>query len=379
MKIVAAVYSHPEYYPPTLNAINILSNHVEKIEIISRNVKEDEIVFPTNVRLRKSGHFKMIRKTETASYFWKLKSFIHFTIKFYKSISKNSPDWVIAYDPIPLLSYRIISFFLLKKPKLWYHNHDVLEISKLKKYSISWFAHKTEQNLFNKIDLFSLPSEEREIFFPINKLKGTYFFLPNYPSIANLSKFFKTLEESKPIKLIYQGHIGEGHGLVEIIDYLKTQTDLLFFLTIIGNFDEHFKNTLEQLINKFNLSDSIKIYPAVPYSKLEKITQSHHIGLAIHEPINLAFKTAATSSNKIYEYVCCGLPVLLYDHITYKQKIGNRDWAFFTDLSYQSIDININNMIENYEKNSKASIKDFEKELNFEHYFSSVISFLLAK
>ncbi|MCZ4244708.1 hypothetical protein [Pedobacter punctiformis] len=379
MKIVAAVYSHPEYYPPTLNAINVLSNHVEKIEVISRNVKENEIVFPGNVKLKKSGDFKKIRETETAGYFWKLKSFILFSIKFYQSISKTSPEWVIVYDPIPLLSYQLFRRFLRCKPKLWYHNHDVLDMIKIKKYSISWFAKKAEQNSFNQLNVFSLPSEERKQYFPLDKFNGEYFFLPNYPSLASGFKR-NYIKAPSSLKLIYQGHIGEGHGLIEIIKYLKNQkTGLNISLTLIGNRDNHFENILLNLIRELDLSDVVKIMSPVPYFNLKEITALHDIGLAIHEPVNLAFNTAATSSNKIYEYSALGLPVLLYDNIAYRKKLDRRAWAFFTDLTENSLEKNILAINGQYFNLSKSAIEDFSRDLNFENNFSKILSYLLTK
>ena len=151
-----------------------------------------------------------------------------------RRLKKTKPEWVIVYDAIPLLAFSILSRFLIKKPKLWYHNHDVLEESKLNKFSVSWFALRNEKIAFKTINLFSLPSKEREVFFPIDQLNGEYFFLPNYPLLKNSPK--KPVSTIKDItKLLYQGHIGDGHGLIELIYYLKQLDNKSLSLSIITN------------------------------------------------------------------------------------------------------------------------------------------------
>src|SRR4030095_3166989 len=106
-------------------------------------------------------------------------------------------------------SYRLIRHFIFYKPKLWYHNHDVVELSAVRKNSIGYYSVLSEKQFFNHIDLFSLPSLERLNSFPFQKLKGPHFIVPNYPSMARLgiNQIVKS-DPNKTLKLIYQGHLG---------------------------------------------------------------------------------------------------------------------------------------------------------------------------
>ena len=49
--IVIAVYSHPEHYPPTLNAIEFLSKEFKHIYVIHRNIEGFNWKYPSNVTL----------------------------------------------------------------------------------------------------------------------------------------------------------------------------------------------------------------------------------------------------------------------------------------------------------------------------------------
>ncbi|WP_231427111.1 glycosyltransferase [Pedobacter sp. Leaf250] len=378
MKILAAVYSHPDYYPPTINAINSLSQHVDEVIVLARNVKPKNVgVYNKNISIRLSGSFKSIRETEQASYLLKLKSFFIFSYALYKMLKSSKPKWFIAYDPIPLLSFKIVTYFIRKRPKIWYHNHDVLEKNRLKKYSISWFAYRNEQKNFNKLEVFTLPSLERQKHFPMNILNGKFFFLPNYPVKKNIIP--SVPKKDKTIKLIYQGHIGEGHGLVEIINYLKVQkTGLDLKLNIIGFSSEEYIKQLYDLISSLDLGEFVEILAPVNHSELMKFTAEHDIGLAIHQPINIAFKTAATSSNKIYEYISCGLPVIMINNSTYEKILGTKGWAFFTNLTNQSLDELLNYIYLNRDQISAVAKDDFQNELNFERYFSKLLPYILS-
>ncbi len=87
----------------------------------------------------------------------------HLCNKFFL-LQKHKPQWVICYDSIPLLSFRIVSkFILFKRPRVWYHNHDIID--GYHKFSVSWWAMKSEKSYFKSIDIFSLPSHERQQYF----------------------------------------------------------------------------------------------------------------------------------------------------------------------------------------------------------------------
>jgi len=382
LKIVAAVYSHPEYYPPTLNAMEQLSQHTERIVLLHRNVKPKEWHYPENVFLKSSGSFKGITATQNESVLWKLISFIRFSIDFFKVLRKEKPNWVIAYDPIPLLSYRIISFFVLKKPKIWYHNHDILELKNTRSFSVSRCAVKSEKSFFNKIDLFSLPAQERKSSFLMNNFKGKYIYLPNYPSISHSNKNHTINFKKKNIDFIFQGSISYNHGLEEIlcaIPNLNREFNKNFRLVIKGFIDKDYSEHLQNIARKNQVSESLIVIGVGPYQEVFEISANCDIGLAIHTADNLMNKTLATSSNKIYEYIAVGLPVLLYDNEHFKSHLKKRTWAFFTNITQKSIIENVGIILESYPHISQSALSDFRSELNFEHNFSSVISFLLTK
>ena len=108
-------------------------------------------------------------------------------------------------------------------------------------------------------------------------------------------------------KVIYQGTISKGHGLEEIIGILKE--NILGFeihLTLVGNSSEKYKSNLLHIAKKKNVTDKLVILNRVQYLDLPSVTKQHHVGLALHDNIGSIYSTAATASNKIYEYIALG-------------------------------------------------------------------------
>ena len=373
--ILIATYGHPEFFPPTLNAIDAIAAFTDQVTIVARNVKPNEWAYPSNTKLYLSGRFKSIRETEKMSTLWKVFSFFTFTFHFFNLLRKHKPEWVVCYDPIPLYAYRFAIFFLSRKPGLWYHNHDVYEIERVGKFSVSGRAVLSEQKYFDKIDLFTLPSKERIKHFPVHKLKGSYFVLPNYPSLKRMGDACKEkTDPRKELKLLYQGYIGDGHGLDEIIIFLNDHPDIS--LTLIGQRDNDYIEKLKSLIAR---PSQINILPPVAYAQLSGITTQYHVGLAIHKPVNTAFRTAAMASNKIYEYPAAGLAIIYYDDEHYKAYLGDYRWAFANDLSPSRLDEQLKYIRTNYDMLSQAAQEDFRNNLNYEKAFQPVRDYLFDK
>ena len=374
-----AVYSHPEYYPPTLNAITNLSKLGFDVTIICNNVYQSEWKYPDGTTLLPLGKYMDIRSFEKISIVSKVYRWLVFTNQLRKKLKQVT--LFIAYDPIPLLSFYVARLFIWKPlPLIWYHNHDVIEPALVKKFSISWFAARLEERSFSFIDIFSLPSLERKPFFPIDKLKGDFFFLPNYPRLSFYSQFRNIPKEKKCIKILYQGSIGDGHGIEEIIDVLSLNDDKVpFELVLKGFIRPEYKVFLRNLADSKGVSDRLKFVGITPYQEVPLTTAQCHIGIAIFTGQDTMNKTLGTASNKAFEYIACGLPIIYFDSEHYREHLGKYEWAIPTDLSPESLKNAIHHIATNFDELSQKAIESFENELNFEKYFSSIASFLRAK
>lgn len=375
--LVIAIYGHPESYPPTLNAIMQLSPKFSSIYVLYRPFFKQEWDFPQNVILIPSGQIMDIRTQEQSSLPIKVWLFLGFTFRLLNLIIRVRPKVVLFYDFMPLFSWQLIKRFIFQHPLVWYHNHDVASLSDLRKFSIGWFAKKNELNAFPTIDIFSLPSLERLKYFPMEKLKGKFFFLPNLPSLIHYNKFKKKIQESNNINLIYQGTVSKGHGLESIIKILKKMIHgKSISLHIAGILRQEYLAELNALINQYECNSQVIFHGRIPYKSLPELTSQCDIGIAINVPTDIIYQTGGTASNKIYEYAACGIPILYYDSEHYKKHLKDFDWAFATDLSPESLTNAIEQILDKYKDVSTSAITSFQKYLNFESNFAAPLAYL---
>jgi hypothetical protein len=371
--IVITVYSHPDFYPPTLNLIDELSVKYDKIYVLSRNVSDSNWKYPINTELILTGKKICIRDSEKINFFRKIFSFLIYTISLWKQCFFNKPKYVILCDPIPTLSFYLISPFLSKSIKIWYHNHDVLEFQKVKKFSLSWFSHFSEKALFNKLAIFTLPSEERIKYFPLKKLLGKYYFLPNYPRFKYYSKFKKAVRSECEIRLLFQGSIGPGHGIEEIINLLHIKVNNKKLVFVLKGFcTDIYKSELFSIAKRKNLLNHLEFHGVTDYSEVPILMNTCNIGLAIFTGNDIMNSTLGTASNKIYEYAAMGLPVLLFDNHHFKGHLSIYKFCAYTNLNPEDILEKIKLLDDEFDALSLDAVDKFSSELNFEKFFKKI-------
>jgi hypothetical protein len=379
--LVVALYSHPEYYPPTLNALEYLSEAYEHVYVVYRNYTEPgfDWVYPSNVTLLPSSKPLHVRAAEKKGAVSKVMSYLQFTRLFYRTIKKYKADTVLIYDYMPLLAYRLLSPFIKQPRLLWYHNHDVGDAQYLSKTSISWWAWKTEAWIFPKLNVFSLPAVERKQYFPADKLRGHFFFIPNFPSRKVYERYTKNVQRNNALKLLYQGSIGPLHGLEEIIPLLNEKIEgRELYLVLKGFISSEYLEQLQQLAVKYVTVGRLLYVPPSGYRGVIENALSCHIGIGIHKKQDIMNVTLGTASNKIYEYAACGMPALLYDNTHFRNSLQGREWVFFTDTTAPSLLQCLTAIASNYDQYSTQAVNDFNGELCFERHFEPVINHLHA-
>ncbi len=372
--ILVASYAHPELYPPVLSSIEQLSKITDTIDLVTRNTLKSKWTYPDNVTINYVNNIQYEGFAIEKIPIWlKLQHFFNFIVLLKKLIKRKQTKILIVHDVIPLFAA-----YLLKKPlkknqiKLWYHNHDVTDMSKAGNYSLMGIAAAYEKRAFKIIDIFTLPSKERLEYFPCQELKQSPVILPNYPLKSFYSKTHKVSEkgDKKVLKLVFQGSIGIGHGLEDLIAILNNKINgKQLELHLVGKVRDSYLKKLENLVLEKQVQPYFKYHGMQPFAKLPEFLSQFDIGIAIHTPYNVTYSTGGTASNKIYEYAASGMPVLLFDNVHYKTYLEHRKWTFFTDLTQQSLLKAIEVIDENLSQYSDEAYSDFQNEFNFEQIF----------
>jgi hypothetical protein len=97
--LLVGIYYHPEAFPPTLNALQELSDCFDTIEVICRPHINGTWQYPKNVSVMPAGHQMSSSEQEESSTLKKALFFLHFTYHFFKTGIKKRPVTCLLYDP----------------------------------------------------------------------------------------------------------------------------------------------------------------------------------------------------------------------------------------------------------------------------------------
>jgi glycosyltransferase involved in cell wall biosynthesis len=193
----------------------------------------------------------------------------------------------------------------MKKKKLIYDSHEV-QTSRTG-YTTRYYG-DMEKYLLRFVDRMVVENHTRAKY--NEELYGFYpHVVYNYPfKIENVSTELPILEKvglaTDDKVLLYQGGIQEGRGLENLIEAFPHFNEGV--LVFIG--DGKLKPTLLKMVEERNLEDRIKFIPKVPLEHLPKYTKNAYLGFQVLN--NVCFNHYSASSNKLFEYMMAGVPVV---------------------------------------------------------------------
>ena len=198
--------------------------------------------------------------------------------------------------------------------------------------------------------------------------------IPRPLVVTNCSKkpiIDNTVIKSDKFEVLNHGQFYEGRGYEIMVEAAKItdNNDINYVLRGFGRLE----NSLKQIVLDNNLNN-VKFAPPVKTTELISFARKSSVGLAITLPINVNFRL--TVSNKIFEYIAAGLPVIMSDipehrYLNEKYNFGIILKANTAEALRDAVITLYNNKIlyEEYSNNAfKAS-----NELNWESEFSKLI------
>ncbi|WP_338443962.1 glycosyltransferase family 4 protein [Pseudomonas sp. LTR0] len=177
------------------------------------------------------------------------------------------------------------------------------------------------------------------------------------------------LTEQWPI-IVYQGGLQQGRGLEKLIRTAASVPEAYFVLIGGGRL----AYLLSRLIEELELQDRVRIIPTVPLAELPSYTASADIGV---QPIeNTCLNHYTTDSNKLFEYLIAGLPVVATDLPEIRRIVRKHDVGILvpandpTNLA-QALSVLVNDVTlrKTYAQNSRSAASS----LNWEEQESRLI------
>ncbi|PFG04405.1 glycosyltransferase [Bacillus sp. es.034] len=271
----------------------------------------------------------------------------------------------------------------INNKKLVYDSHEV-QTSRTG-YDSGAYA-KMEGFLINKIDTMIVENHTRAKY-----NEELYGFYPgvvyNYPfkqkeSLLDQEKvdLHQMLGLPKDEKiLLYQGGIQTGRGLenlVKAVPLFKEGT-----LVFIG--DGRIKPTLVKMVEDMKLQDRVKFIPKVPLKELPKYTRNAYLGFQVLN--NVCFNHYSASSNKLFEYMMSGVPVVACSFPEIKKVVEeNRIGICVDSHDYEDISKAVNYLLKEVEvrnemsQNSKSASKTYNWDLEKDKFYNIYNQLLIS-
>lgn len=150
------------------------------------------------------------------------------------------------------------------------------------------------------------------------------------------------------ILFLYQGIIGYGRGINQLLKVFSTANSNMHIVFLgYGELGERVKNYAGQYTN-------IHYHPAVKPQEVIHYTMSADIGLSFIENVCLSYYLCLP--NKIFEYINCGLPVIVSDFPNLARFVDEHECGWKVSVEENAIKTIINSITKNiiYEKRVKA-------------------------
>lgn len=297
MKILNIVSSNVVQDPRVLKQIETIRSMTDTYLIIGKN---DARV--TERRLEKVDyHLKLLGDNiDDSKITTKIVNRIKFAFNVSKEIKKYQPDIIHAND-FDVLFMVFLSRY--RKAKVIYDAHEIYsKNANVNRFSlISTIVQILEKRMIRHIDGFITVSHAAKDYY---QEKG----YPIVPEVVTNAPFLTSVSLDKnkhhAFEVVYQGQIVADRGYDEFIHAAKIEKETRFVIRGFGPLEQHLKEIKEkEQISNCVFDSAVEVSELIP-----KLTESH-IGVILTKPVSINFEY--TISNKIFECIHAGLPVIL--------------------------------------------------------------------
>ncbi|HRN91015.1 MAG TPA: hypothetical protein PLE75_01035 [Ferruginibacter sp.] len=317
MKKVFVIHYQPlEAYPPGMNFINFLSAQEDfKIRVSSSCLRKDLDLKPftvQNIHISRPGLRNKRSLFKLLDYIW------YYTATFIQLLLFK-PHTVIYFETLsswPALLYKKIR----KDVKLMVHYHEYVSPKQYAQgMKLSRYMHSMEMSMYTSaFSWISQTNEERmEMFRRDNQLlampEQLFRIIPNYPP-KQWSSYKKVTDcNLSVLRLVFVGSLGyKNMYLQELTDWIQLQSDIELDVYAY-NIDQE----AVALLKKCD-PDKIRFHGGVDYHMLPEILGNYDVGIVMYKPFSE--NTVHAVSNKVFEYLACGLDVWFSTDMTYSYR-----------------------------------------------------------
>lgn len=377
-RLLITIYANPDYYPPTVYAVRILSCYFE-IHILCRNMDEPIQQWPSNVTIERFGEYGSAREKEAASAGAKLIEYVKFAARTRVLIKQMRPAIVYSYDPHAFVA-SMLGRIARRPAPLLFHLHELPETENLSWNSLQGWVVWTALAGTRSADAVVCPEKYRARHWlaaagdsraPIvvpNCPEKSYFPAPADWS-ETIAKRYRAREA------VYIGHASADNGHLETLRALALTDGIR--MRVIGGYRPEFGASFNTLARELGVAERVSLDGWLALDELQARASRASVGLSIYKPVTKGLDYVASASNKLFEYAAMGLPVVVPDRASYRDFLGDAEWVMYADVeepkSIASAMTSIFADNDRYVAMSRAARRAFEEQYNYERVFTAAL------
>ena len=379
-QLLITIYANPDYYPPTVYAVQILSCYFT-IHILCRNMDEPIRNWPADVTIERIGQYAAVRDKEAASAAEKLIEYGKFIARTRARIKQMQPAIVYSYDPHAFVA-SLIGRAGRKSTPVMFHLHELPETQNLAWRSLEGWVVRAALAGTRSADTVVFPEKYRARHWLMAAQDSRApIIVPNCPG---QSYFSAPMDWNETIarrfrarEVVYVGQASADNGQLEALRAIaKTGGEIR--MRVIGDYRPEFGTTFDALARELGVMDRVSLDGWLAEDELVARASRASAGLSLHKPVSKSLEYLGSASNKLFEYAAMGLPAVVPDRASYRDFLGDAEWVTYADIEEpESIARAIDSIFadrERYVAMSRAARHAFEERYNYERVFAPALA-----
>ena len=306
MRVLYVQYTNPGAYPPLVRGAQLLAESGAQVLILGTRVRDTDVL---NVQ---STPGVSVRLADEAPDGWRLKThYGGFAAWVAREAAAWKPDWVYASDL--LAAPLALGLAALSRARVVYHEHDAPSQNQA-----NWIIKRcldARRRLLRRADIVVTPNAERSARLAALSGGRSVFTVWNCPRRPTRKPPLS--QHTGTLRAVYRGSVNRDRLPLTAIEAVALATlpvtlDVCGYETVGSR---GYLATVASHAKRIGVGDRVRILGTVPDDEFAVICEQCDIGLALvpMESPDENMRNMTGASNKVFEYLACGVAPLVSD------------------------------------------------------------------
>jgi glycosyltransferase involved in cell wall biosynthesis len=311
VRVCFVTYVNPDRLPPLINSARLIARSGIALDILALDSGEWwDVDYGARVRVfRLATHIGRLSWPPARG----LLRLVEFSYQSRLFAVRNRYRLYVAHDMHSLLVAHGLA--ALYGGAVAYHCHELVLPSETS--GLMRLLKRLEYRLLRRTVFWIVPEFQRgRLIMQASSVQHKPYVVANCPLLApyqRTSRLKDVLSEQGRFYsriVLRQGIMGSGHSVEETIRSVPLWSDSTWGLVFLGYAASDFVERMEQVACALGIQDRVVFLPPVSYDQVLDYTRSADVGLAIYKNVSANHRYSGTASNKLFEYMSAGLPVI---------------------------------------------------------------------